>query len=274
MNEVIYTSELDKNNICEVIYFDNIIDILDRQLADYSIIVTTDAKHLPPTKFKKIVFLIGEASWDIGLDVYPLDDTVVAVFRDYCIHGRYDNAKIFPIPSGYNCRSNGFVMNRMYPEKKIFERKYDLFYSGHTLPHREVLIKKLDILEGQYNVFCQSNPGFRSGLNIDDYYALLGDSKICLVPDGTSIDTYRYTEALGSGCLVITTKKPDLWYYRHAPVTFINIWDELTKELVDKVLKDDVDFIQGLIKEYHKACLSEEAVAKYILERLKLINNA
>jgi hypothetical protein len=224
---------------------------------------------LPETKYRKIVFLIGEASWDVGSDVYPSNNDVVAVFRDYCIDGRYDNKLIYPIPSGYNCRSNGKVMVRMYPEKRLSERKYDVFFSGQKLSHRTVLVNKLAEYNSSFNIMSQATPSFRQGMGIDDYYKTMGDSKICVVPDGTSIDTYRFTEALGSGCAVITTPKPDLWYYKGAPVFYVKDWDGLTKEHISNILGGNLDVLQETIREYYDEHLSARAVANYIIKILQ-----
>ena len=271
MNEVIYDN-LDKNNICEVLYFDDIIAILDKQLDEYSFVVTVEYDKLPVTKYKKIVFLIGENSWNTGIDIYKGYTDVVAVFRDYCIPDRYDDKFIFPIPSGYNCRSNGKVMTRMYPEKPIKEREYDIFYSGQKLPWREVLVKRLVELSSSYKIYSQATSSFRQGIDIDDYYQLMGNSKICVVPDGTSIDTYRFTEACGSGCIVITTPKPDLWYYLKAPIYYVKDWGELTKEYLDNILlelTESMEYRQGLINKYYTENLTAEATANYVLKVLE-----
>jgi hypothetical protein len=269
MNEVIFL--LEENNACEFNYTYGIINILNKYISDYSIIVTADFMSLPPTKYKKIVILAGELSYNTGTDIYTSYSDVVAVFRFYCASWHYDNKRIFPIHCGYNRTSNGTFMVKMYPEKKISERKYDLFYSGQKLDHRKVLVGRLDELKNSFNVFSQVNPMFRLGLDIDDYYKFLGDSKICVVPDGTSVDTYRFTEACGSGCAVITTPKPDLWYYHNAPVFYVNNWDELTKEFINEVLSWDLDNIQISTLKYYNDCLSEEAVAKYILTTLQCL---
>ncbi len=114
------------------------------------------------------------------------------------------------------------------------------------------------------------NNSFRSGLFIDDYYKLLGDTKIVLSPDGTSIDCFRYVEAFGSGCIVITTKKEDIWYYRNSPTFYINSWDELNEDLINNILLMDLDEIYMNNLKYYIEKLSEEAVANYIIEKINM----
>jgi hypothetical protein len=267
MNEVIFYKS-DRDNICETNYFDNIISILNEYLNDYSIIVTGDYVTLPDTKYKKIVLLGADENGNAGLKPYSNYNDVVAVFRFYNHKGRYDNKYIFPIPIGYNCRSNGKTMIRMYPEKPISERKYDIFYSGQTLECRKELVKQLGILSKSFNIHFQSNPSFRRGLDIDDYYRMLGDSKIVVCPDGTAVDTFRFTEACGSNCIVITTPKEDLWYYEDASVFFVDNWSILTKERIDDILSIDWSTRQQEINEYYDRCLSETAVALYIIKTI------
>lgn len=271
MNEIIYHN-LDYGNLCQSMYLDAIIDILNKHISDYSIVITIDFNSLPQTKYRKIVFLICEAGAR-GVMPYTSYSDVVAVFRFYGVEWGYDNKYVFPIPVGYNCISNETRMNRMYPEKKIAERKYDIFYSGWTLSERKVLVNKLEELSTSFNVFSRSNTAFRSGLDIDDYYRCLGDSKICVVPrgnpNGISADTFRYSEACGSGCIIFTTPHPDFWYCHNAPVFYVNNWGELTKEYMDNIMNKDLDAIQNDTLRYYRECLSEEAVANYVLKNIK-----
>jgi hypothetical protein len=267
MNEVIFL--LEKDNACQTNYFDGIVNILNQHISDYSIIITADFKYLPTSLYKKIVILAAE---DGMRDKMPYIDyhDVVAVFRFYGFEWGYDNEYVFPIPIGYNCRTDGYAMVRMYPEKKLSERKYDIFYSGQSFPWRNELVRRLEELGATFNIYSQVNPAFRTGLNIDDYYKCLGDAKICVIPDGASTDTFRYVEACGSGCAIITTYKPYLWYYLNAPVVYINNWGELTKSLLEDVLHRDLVTMQNNILKYYNECLSEEAVANYMLKCLKL----
>jgi hypothetical protein len=273
MNEVIFY-DVDRSNICETNYFDGIIAHLNNHLNEYSIIITADYITLPETKYKKIVFLGGEEGGNAGLRPYAEYPDVVAVFRFYNISGRYDNKYIFPIPPGYNCRSNGTDMVRMYPEKRMEERTIDVFYSGHILNNRKILVLQLEKILPHFNMILQVNPHFRTGMNIDDYYRCLGNTKICVVPDGTSIDTFRFIEACGSGCIILTTPKPNLWYYpSDAPIFFIPNWDCLTKEVIDEILSKDLERLRTRTLEYYKEYLSENAVAEYIIKTICILQD-
>ncbi len=268
MNEVIFDN-LDRFNLCETIYFDNIISILNNHISDYSIVVTVDYTKLPETRYKKIVFLIGEPSCSVGKDIYSSYPDIVAIFREYCDQRHYDNHRIYPIPIGYNCRSNGKLMTKMYPEKKMSERSHDVFYSGQPLPWRKSLTDVLGELSKSFDIIYQPTTGFRQGFDIDDYYKIMGDSKICVCPDGTAVDTYRFNEAYGSGCAIITTPKPDLWYYRTAPLYYVKDWSDLTPTYLRNILCGNLNDMQDKVIKYYNDNLSEEAVANFVLKTLQ-----
>jgi hypothetical protein len=102
------------------------------------------------------------------------------------------------------------------------------------------------------------------------YSEQLMNSKICLVPRGTSLETFRFYEALRYGCVPITEHLPDRWFYTGAPVIELKDWSHLSS--VVKVLLDNPHRLQ----EYHEAGVrwwrevcSEEVVGNYIASRVK-----
>lgn len=264
-------NEIDEDFWCETRYTSNIVDILIKKLAgDYSVVITPNLVRLPETKYPKIVILTGDELGRLPLNPYP-NQNVVAVFRIFNRIGRFDNKYIFPIPPGYNWTMHSDKtkkMVKMYPEKKLSERKYDIFYAGQPLPWRNEMLNNLNKLKDKFNILGSVNPSFRTGIEIDEYYKILGETKIALSPDGTSVDCFRYVEAFGSGCIVITTIKDDIWYYRNSPTFFINSWSELNENLINHILSLNIDdlYIQNL--KYYNEKLSEEAVANYIIENI------
>lgn len=271
MNEIIF-HEIDEDFWCETRYLRNILSILDQKLNGWSFVVTPNLRVLPSTKYPIIVILTGDEKGELGLNPYPTAN-VKAIFRIYNNYGRYDNKKIFPIPCGYNWTMHSDrtqKMKRMYPEKKMADRTVDIFYSGQNIPSRQIVVNRIKNLQAttNYNIVCNSYDGFRRGMNIDEYYQMLGNCKISIAPDGTSVDTFRYNESLGSGCVVISTPKEDLWYYKNSPVVVINSWMDLTKELIDSILNSNLDATSQQNLKFYNDCLSEEAVANYIIEKI------
>lgn len=265
--------EIEEDFWCETRYINNIIDILKDKIDEYSIIVTPNIRILPKSKYKKIVILTGDELGNLGLNPY-LNQNVAAVFRIFNFPNRYDNKIVYPIPPGYNWTMHSDrtkKMIRMYPEKKLFEREYDIFYAGQPLPWRRSLISKLDDLNTKFNILSQVNSSFRTGIAIDDYYKILGNTKIAVTPDGTAPDSFRYVEAMGSGCIVVMTPKDNnLWYYKNAPVFYIDDWNNLNEKFIENILSMNLDELYENNLLYYKEYLSEEAVADYIISKLIL----
>ena len=91
------------------------------------------------------------------------------------------------------------------------------------------------------------------------------ETKICLVPRGTSFETFRFFEALRYGCVVVTEALPSRWFYKGAPVIQITDWSELEK-ILEKLLSDKQvlqEKHQESLNWWHKKC-SEETVGAYI----------
>ena len=152
--------DIDEDFWCETRYINNIIDNLENKLInDYSIVVTYNLKSVPKTKYDKIVILIGDEQGRLGLNPY-VNQNVKAIFRIFNVNGRFDDKYIFPIPPGYNWTMHSDrtkKMKQMYPEKKISERKYDIFYAGQPLPWRNSLINNLKKLNDKFNILSQEN---------------------------------------------------------------------------------------------------------------------
>jgi hypothetical protein len=93
------------------------------------------------------------------------------------------------------------------------------------------------------------------------------DSKICLAPRGNIVDTWRFFEGLKSGCLVISERLPDQYYYRGAPVIEIDSWDELEKTITP-LLDNDAALQQWSNRslEFWKNVCGEEAIGRRVAE--------
>lgn len=267
-------NEIDEDFWCETKYINNIVDILSEKLTDdYSVVITPNLYSLPNTQYPKIVILTGDELGRLGMNPY-INQNVLAVFRIFNTLNRYDEKFIFPIPPGYNWTMHSDrtkKMIKMYPEKKLSDRKYDISFIGQQLPWRQTMLDKLNLMSNTFNISYGFNNSFRSGLYIDDYYKLLGETKIVVSPDGTAIDCFRYVEAFGSGCIVITTKKDDIWYYKNSPVFYINSWDELNEDLINNILSLNINDIYLQNLKYYQEKLSENAVANYIIEKINTL---
>jgi len=277
MNNEIIFFDYDQDFSCETIYVKNILSHLINRVDNVSFVVTSNLRNTPETKYPKVVIILGDELGNLGMTPYQ-NQNLKCVFRVYNHLNRIDDKRIFPIPIGYNWtmhsdRSKKMV--RMYPEKKLSERKIDVFFSGNITSnfYRAGIFTKLKTWKTSTNLNIEYNitNSFRTGLLIDDYYKLLGESKIILSPDGTSVDCFRYHEAFGSGCIVITTKKEPLWYYNNSPAIFINNWNELNESLIVDILNSNIDERYDKNLEYYNNILSENKVADYMYEKIILL---
>lgn len=204
-----------------------------------------------------------------------------------------DRAPVYPIPLGY---ANQIDL----PVKDITTRRYDVQFAG-SVTHgshqglrkwlrppksvsREQMLTHLEAYAETHpdltaDVFITSGFGphaaiwgsdqFETMRDAEEYSRTLMDTKICLAPRGSSLETFRYFEALRAGCVLITEALPSRWFYDEAPTFQLDDWSELGSVL-DRLLHDD-----ALLQEYHEKSLawwrqvcSEDAVGRYLAERI------
>lgn len=201
------------------------------------------------------------------------------------LSGKDTIGRIFEIPLGYN-------NSKDLPIKNIKDRLYETYFSGsvihipypvwslkHWLGTPKALARKLMI--SSLKKFQQKNPdlkvelsitgGFRNRTSEDErsYCEIMMDTKICLVPRGTSFETTRLFEAMKYGCILVTEALPSRWYLDGAPVIQIQDWQD-----VEKILENLLDN-QQLMEELHQKSLnwwkhkcSEAIVGNYMIEKL------
>jgi hypothetical protein len=185
------------------------------------------------------------------------------IFRFY-LQEKCDYNKIFPINIGFN--SSGEY--NIFPNKgkTLSERTNDVFFMGNKSV-RYGFYNSINNLSKKYDI--NFTDGFRSGLSIEDYYNKLSNSKICLVPNGMSPETFRYSESLGSGCIVITKDKINSWFYENSTAIFVNDWSEVTEEFIKNILSSNIDLKYEENLNYYERCLSPDANTKYIIKTIK-----
>jgi hypothetical protein len=185
------------------------------------------------------------------------------IFRNY-LQEKCDYNKIFPINIGFN--SSG--QYNIYPNKgnKLSERTNDVFFMGNKLVRRE-FYNSINKLSDKYDISFTN--GFRTGLSLQDYLDRLSNSKICLVPNGMSPETFRYSESFASGCIVITKDKINAWFYENSPAIFVNSWSEVTEEFINNILSSNIDEKYEQNLDYYEKYLSPKTNAEYIIKIIK-----
>jgi hypothetical protein len=98
-----------------------------------------------------------------------------------------------------------------------------------------------------------------------DYWARLAGAKVCLVPRGDTLETYRLFEAARAGCVLVGERLPSNWFYDGAPVIDQTGWRGL--EACLRALLADPGALaerQRHTLAWYEACVSPRAVARHV----------
>lgn len=235
------------------------------------------------------IYVIGaNAPWDYEIDDrsivfylsnedHSIDPRLLAahaIFTPYCPTNNCPK-NCFPIPLGYN----GSI-----PEKSIQpieNRKIDVFFSGNIYKRRlpfaagVVAYKARNIFNWKKpNDYFQFNRVFGGGLEPLEYADVLMNTKVALVPEGyLSNVSFRFFEAARYGCIIISPKLYDYWFFKAFPGIVIEHWLQLPKTLSKLQKSQDwqADLHEKTLDYYSTYC-SEKAVAAYIVQTLEGLN--
>lgn len=127
----------------------------------------------------------------------------------------------------------------------------------------------------EFNIesFVTSTYGAESGSDAATQYCdKMMNTKICLAPRGTSLETYRFYEAIKYGCIVITEALPSRWFYDGSPAIQVKDWRQLEDVLIN-LLQNKTLLNETKEKSLHwwETKCSESVVGKYIAEKLNSI---
>ncbi len=190
---------------------------------------------------------------------------------------------IFAIPYGY------YRLPRRQHVTPINQRAIDASFTG-SIDHKNVLgglIKTNKVLSRErmvstvdqwkkdkpYSIDVKLSsyfPKARDTPEFDDYPQILMNTKICLSPRGTHLETYRLCEGMYYGCIVIAEQQPDHWFAEKSPAFIVNDWNSLP-DLLDKLLTDPplMTELQQASLDYWDSTLAPAAVADYVFDSLK-----
>jgi hypothetical protein len=203
--------------------------------------------------------------------------------------GRVKIPSIYTIPLGYYNQLD--ITN-----KKIDERTYDVFFAGSALndsyipgslkkflaklltppkiQSRQKMINFLRQFQDKFlhfKVELSLTNGFylMTEKDIETYSERLMNSKICLIPRGTSYETYRFFEAIRFGCIPVVESLPHHWFYDGFSGVKVKGWHTLAEVLED--LLNNPDLLQSMHQKalhwWQDKC-SEIAVGEYIVDNL------
>lgn len=268
---------------CEYHYFEDVINYLDIN-DEYNVIVGVlhDPRFVNETMSyvdknkKNILIQISEESEEKYNS--KLYEHFYKIFRAYNVNNKVDYKKIYPIPCGYVTRLNFKWHNATKPKinntKPLKDRNYDVFFSGQSDSERNKMVNAFNKIGTKYNSYVELTKKFVSGMPLQEYYNVICDSKICLVPKGVCInETFRYFESSLSNSIIITTQQihghkfNNIWYYKDSKAIVLNNWNELTENVIDDAL-DNLEYYERGNRKYFEENISPKAVANYINNNL------
>ena len=118
------------------------------------------------------------------------------------------------------------------------------------------------------------NKKFKEGFSVHEYGEVLAESKIVFSPKGfDSSECFRLYEAMRAGCIVISERLPDIEFYKDSPIIQIDDWEEgltIAKRLL--LNPYEMERLQEEITKWWEERCSEEAMAKFVFNKIKLLN--
>lgn len=189
----------------------------------------------------------------------------------------------------------GYFNQEELPIKPIESRAHDVFFAGSIVhekygslslkrisrtPKQSSRAKMLHFLEmsklqcSNLAVKVHETESFHASAaeSSESYSEGLMNAKICLVPRGASLETFRFFEGLRYGCVLITEKLPKHWFYEGAPTLEVRDWSllpELLSILIENPTKI-VDMHLATLDWWNQKC-SEKATGRFMAE---IINNS
>ncbi|MGU3287806.1 hypothetical protein [Methylobacterium mesophilicum] len=152
------------------------------------------------------------------------------------------------------------LIHSFFQSPKILSRKQMAIALDSAPKFIKQVVKKTDDFED--SIKDQSN-----------YEIAMGETKIAIVPRGTSYETFRFFEACKAGCVIICEPLPDEWCYQGHPGIEIQDWSDLPLVLNDLIMNND-----RLVKKseesrlYYENKLTEEVMAMRLKSIIELYN--
>lgn len=99
----------------------------------------------------------------------------------------------------------------------------------------------------------------------DQYVAALQNCRISICPRGSNYETYRLTESLKAGCIVVGDPLPRAWFYENHPGIVLDGWAQLP-DVLGALLADPARMatLARQSREHWERCFSEDAIAREI----------
>lgn len=277
-----------KPEVADAPYFLRVLEHLKNELDDnYHFIISRSNDEVEKQQLyncikknkKNILILLSDEKGIIP----PFIEEFFLIFRTYSNSNLHDNKKIFAVPCGFSCGFGGYFGNSDWcygdmekPKLPLREREYDIFYSAQWSPNRVECINQLNKVKNNFKSIVNITDGFAKGFKLEEYYELMSNSKISIVPLGAIVpESFRYFESFENNCIVITTYPKNSiygnWFYENSPAIFLDSWSELNDNLIHNLLKiEKLNEFDILNLNYFNKNISTEGVSNYIFKKIKL----
>ena len=190
-------------------------------------------------------------------------------------------APIYNIPLGY------FPLSDV-PFVPMKERTHDLYFAGSIRHTEEItffkrpkelarnrMVEAFDEVKKripEIKLKSKITGGFTESISADNasYLENMMNAKICPVPRGNNLETFRFYEAVRYGCIPVAEALPDDYFYNEAPVIRLKNWADLQVVVTD-LLQDEEklqDLHQKVLNWWEVKC-SESATAKIMSHKIK-----
>ena len=240
---------------------------------DYSFIIQVWKHEMPEeTRYPKVLISTSDEAHNIPKQIN--DDSFVHIFKQYApltTENMLDiqaAGKVTAIPL---CHLQG-VYNKNIPIK---ERDHDWSWMGkfdpYTRSHFRGCVDRLSYSRPDYKSKVLWYDGWGNGEDLDSYSDIMNGTKIAPAPVGSSsVESFRFFEAMMCGCVVLNTSLPPTDFYNSAPYIKIDDWHQLT-EVVDFLLADldTMEELSNKAKEWYKNFCSPEAISELIVSKLE-----
>jgi len=170
------------------------------------------------------------------------------------------------------------------PHVSIDDRPIDVFFAG-TVPKlnrfdaRPSVAARLQLVDGiraaeallpEWRFEHRLTHTEGAFYDAQEYSRKIASAKIVPCPRGNFEETFRLFEAAKCGCVIVAEPLPQRWYYRDPPVIELRRWSQLPDVLA--ALRRDPQRVRELAdrtRRWWDSCLSETAVARYMIENLE-----
>jgi hypothetical protein len=144
------------------------------------------------------------------------------------------NEKVLTIPLGYHWKATGAVTSN--------KRKYTWSFCGTNWMERSEQLSPLQKIEPK---FVEFYPEWKdpSQLKEHDYVTLLQNTIFVPCPRGNNIETFRFYEALESGCIPVFTELPEILVESGIPFLKTSTWEKVA-DLIEHFMKNPTQLEQ------------------------------